>query len=53
MNRQDRFTLASQYAHRRIREGVSKPEAVLAAAMRFGLSGAAQARLIKQLRKEQ
>lgn len=52
MNRADRYTLALQYARRRIREGIPKPEAALTASVRWGLSSSAQLRLIRQLRKE-
>ena len=52
MNRADRYTLALQYARRRIREGIPNAEAALTASIRHGLSGAAQLRLIRQLRKD-
>lgn len=52
MNRQDRYTLALQYARRRIKEGSPKPEAALKSSVQYGLSSAAQLRLIRQLRKE-
>lgn len=52
MNRKDAEMLAVQYARRRIRENVPAAEATRMASDRFGLSTAAEIRVVKLLRKE-
>lgn len=52
MNRKDAEALAAQYARRRLREGLSPADSTRQAAARYGLSTAAELRLIRLLKTQ-